>query len=397
MRILIINSLYRPLFFGGAEKSVTLLAEALARTGDQVSVITLHPGSEETIEELNGVRVYRVPLDNIYWPYGQERKHNSLQRLEWHLKDVWNRKAAKRVGNILDIEKPDVMHTNVIAGFSISVWREARKRNIPIIHTLRDYYMLCPRSTLFHNGSICQRRCLECRCLTFNRRQASTLVDLVVSNSSYVLETHRRHGYFKGVPSKVIYNIADSFMETHKATPAADSGSLTFGFIGSILPEKGLDVVLEATTKLVNTHWHLRIAGGGLTRYIEQLKHRFGDPRIEWLGFTNSKEFYSSIDVAVISSVWAEPLPRTLIESFAAGKSAICARSGGIPEIASLGRTVETYQAKDVEALANIMNRALANVDVWRSGGFKNPSANAAFSAAAVINRYRAAYRGEVA
>src|SRR5450432_3625911 len=43
MRILIVNTLYPPLQVGGAEKSVSLLAEALGRTGDEVSVVSLHP------------------------------------------------------------------------------------------------------------------------------------------------------------------------------------------------------------------------------------------------------------------------------------------------------------------------------------------------------------------
>ena len=53
MRILIINTLYPPLTVGGAERSVCLLAEALARSGDCVSVVTLHPGSEEIVEKIN--------------------------------------------------------------------------------------------------------------------------------------------------------------------------------------------------------------------------------------------------------------------------------------------------------------------------------------------------------
>ena len=101
MRVLMINTLYPPLIVGGAEKSVFLLAEALARAGDQVSVVTLHAGSEETIESQNGIRVYRLPMDNRYWPFGR-RKQSLAARLLWHIADVWNRKAARRVARILD-------------------------------------------------------------------------------------------------------------------------------------------------------------------------------------------------------------------------------------------------------------------------------------------------------
>jgi len=151
MRIVIVNALYAPLILGGAERSVTLLAEELARCGDQVSVITLHPDPEETVETLNGVRVYRLPLDNRYWHYGQGARPAPAARLLWHIGDVWNRRAAERVGQILDHERPDVVHSNIITGFSVSVWQEVKKRNIRLVHTLRDYYLLCSRSALFRS------------------------------------------------------------------------------------------------------------------------------------------------------------------------------------------------------------------------------------------------------
>jgi glycosyltransferase involved in cell wall biosynthesis len=220
-------------------------------------------------------------------------------------------------------------------------------------------------------------------------------VDTVVSNSNYVLKEHARYGYFREIPSSVIYNIADCAIEIDLPARSGDSDILVFGFIGGIVPEKGIEVVLHATTMLANSNWHLRIAGAGSTSYVEDLKRRFADSRIEWLGFVNSKDFYGSIDVIVISSVFAEPLPRTLIETFAAGKSAICALSGGIPEIASLGKVVETYPAKDAEALARIMNNALTNVAVWKQGGFKDSTALGVFSEASIKSQYRAVYRGE--
>ena len=110
----------------------------------------------------------------------------------------------------------------------------------------------------------------------------------------------------------------------------------------------------------------------------------------------SANEFYHTTDVTVVSSVWAEPLPRTLIETFASGNSAICARSGGIPEIASLGKVVETYPAKDAEALARIMDYALVNVELWKRGGFKDSSALDVFSEASITSQYREVYRGNV-
>jgi glycosyltransferase involved in cell wall biosynthesis len=394
MKILIVNMLYPPYVVGGAEKSVSLLAEALARSGDDVVVVTLHPEEQESVENVNGVRVHRLPMDNCYWPFGRGRKPGAGARLRWHVADAWNRKAAARVGRILDQEKPDVVHTNVIAGFSVAVWHEVTKRNIRLVHTMRDYYLLCPRSSLFRSGSLCRRRCLDCKVLTANRRQASQLVDAVVSISDYVLDRHMQRGYFPAASSSVVYNIAGAGRSSvPKGEPGAD---LVFGYIGKLEQEKGIEIVLDATRHLSGTNWRLRIAGAGLDGYVKAMKDRFTDPRIEWLGFAEPQQFYASIDVTIVSSVWPEPLSRTVIETFAAGKSAICARSGGIPEIAVLGRTVETYPAKDTHGLAAIMDSAMNDVDRWRSGGFRDRDAMNLFSDSSITNQYRAVYEGRV-
>jgi glycosyltransferase involved in cell wall biosynthesis len=391
MKILIVNTLYPPYIVGGAEKSVSLLAEALVHFGDQVAVVTLHPESQEIVESLNGVRVYRMPMDNRYWPFERGVKPGPASRLLWHTGDAWNRRAAERIGRILDEEKPDVVHTNVIAGFSVAVWHEVKKRNIRLVHTMRDYYLLCSRSSLFRNGCTCTRRCADCTVLTANRKAASQLVDAVVSISGYVLDRHTQRGYFPEASSSVVYNIAGAgTSSTPKREPGAD---LVFGYIGKIEEEKGIRVVLEATRHLPGANWRLKIAGAGLDHYVNALKQKYTDSRIEWLGFANPQQFYASIDVTIVSSVWPEPLSRTVIETFAAGKSAICARSGGIPEIAVLGRVVETYSAKDTRALAAIMESAMQDVDRWRNGGFRDAEAMNLFSDISITERYRAIYQ----
>jgi glycosyltransferase involved in cell wall biosynthesis len=394
MKIVIINALYAPLILGGAERSVTLLAEELVRCGDHVSVITLHPDAEETVETLNGVRIYRLPLDNRYWPYGRPQRPARASRLLWHVGDVWNLRAAERVGKILDQEMPDVVHSNIVTGFSVSVWQEAKKRNIRLVHTLRDYYLLCSRSALFRKGSTCTRRCGDCAALTANRRQASQLVDAVVSISEYVLACHTRRGYFSRSASSVIYNIAGTMGNNTLSSRTDPDDPLCFGYIGRVEEEKGIEIVLAATELLSGSHWRVRIGGTGREGYIHRLKQKFTDPRIEWLGFVSPSEFYSSIDVTLISSVWPEPLSRAVIETFAAGKSAICAQSGGIPEIAQLGKVVATYPAKDPRVLAAIMDSAMADTELWRTGGFRDADALSLFTDKSIGARYREVYQG---
>lgn len=394
MKIVLISTLYPPIVVGGAEKAAAMLAEALVRRGDEVAVISLHDGAEEIVEERNGVRVYRLPLDNIYWPFGSHARKSPTKRLMWHLRDLWNWRAARRVAALLDTEKPDVVHSHAIVGFSVAVWREAKRRGIRLVHTTHDYYLMCLRSDMFPGGKKCAGSCFQCTVGTAGKRFAAQSLDEVVTVSNFVLERHRARGYFEGVKASVGYNISPPVAHmTSREMPAAD-GELVFGYIGRVERQKGIHILLAATRLLKRDNWRLRIAGAGVASFVADLKKEYPDPRIVWLGFSNAPDFYASVDTVIVSSIWEDPLPYVSIESLEYGRSLLAARSGGIPEIAALGGVVETYSAENPAALAAAMDLALGDVTRWRSGGFADPEAYIRFSETVVVEEYRARYQG---
>jgi glycosyltransferase involved in cell wall biosynthesis len=394
MKILLISTLYPPHVIGGAEKAAALLAEALVHRGHDVVMVSLHPGLDEIVEYRNGVRVYRLPVDNFYWPFGRKKKPNPLLRLGWHIREVWNTKAAARIGKILDVESPDVVHTHNICGFSLCAWQEVKRRKIRLVHTLHDYYLLCSRSTLFRNGRNCKTKCLDCKLLTVNRRGLTQLPDAVVSVSSYTLDEHIRRHCFEGVPATVIYNIHHLVKAPLRQTLNGEetSDDLVFGFIGKVEEAKGIETLLAATRQLHRPNWKLKIAGTGLDGYVRKLSKQFADSRIEWLGFTNAEEFYSSVHVVVIPSRWAEPLPYVCVESLHAGRSLICASTGGIPEISKLSELVEFFPAGDADALAGRMNLALMSPEPWRECKVPDASRLKAFREDSVVEKYLQEY-----
>jgi glycosyltransferase involved in cell wall biosynthesis len=394
MKILIISSLYPPYVIGGAEKAAAELAEAMVRRGHEVVVVSLHPKSSEVVEDRNGVRVYRLPIDNFYWPFGREKKPSPLVRLVWHIREIWNHGAARRIGKILDIERPVVVNSHNVCGFSLAAWVEVKRRRVRLVHTMHDCYLLCSRSVLFRNGKNCEKRCLDCQVLTFNRRDLSRLPDSLVPVSQYTLQEHVTRHYFEGVPATVIYNIHGTIgqPQQHALNNAKMSNDLVFGFIGRVEEEKGIETLLAATGQLKQLNWKLRIAGKGLEGYVQKLSERYSDPRIEWLGFTNAANFYSSVDVIIIPSLLNEALPYVCVESLHAGKSLICALSGGIPEIARLSNIVEFFPAGNANALAERMNLALSSPEVWRERKLPEASKLAAFREEYVVEKYLREY-----
>jgi len=157
MHIIVANNIYPPIMAGGAELIVSYLCEGLANRGHRVTVIsTCGPEMEPyPVEMRNGVEVIRYFPRNRYWTFaraalkGQELGfRDKINTARWHLKDAWNRDAGRHARAIFMSSRPDVLHTHVIDGFSATIWYEAKRIGIPVIHTAHDYHLICPRAFL---------------------------------------------------------------------------------------------------------------------------------------------------------------------------------------------------------------------------------------------------------
>ncbi|WP_200970449.1 glycosyltransferase, partial [Klebsiella pneumoniae] len=205
MKITIINTLYYPYRLGGAEVSVQVLAESLVKRNVEVTVLTLHEGKNLKIDSVNGIKIYYLPLLNCYWPYDSS-EHSKIHRLQWHIKDLYNRKMVKLVNTILQDLRPDIVHTNNLSGFSVGVWRVLRKMNIPIVHTTRDYYLFHPNSTLFKNGKNIKPTNIFVKLNVLYKKYMSQDVDAFIGISKYISDFHYRFGFANKGLHGYIYN-----------------------------------------------------------------------------------------------------------------------------------------------------------------------------------------------
>lgn len=395
MKVAFLTTLYAPYLFGGAEKAATLLAEALAAEGHEVCAITLHPKDTEEVEQVNGVRVYRLPLDNLYWPFQREREPKGWMKAVWHLRDIWNLRAARRVGRILDIERPDVVHSHTIAGFSAAALNQVKRRGIRLVHTMHDYYLICHRSSMFRGGAPCQSRCKDCATATIPRRWASNKIDAAIPVSHYLLGRHRREGYLEGTLAQVLPNI-NNFLgaeQLQSALPSRQNSPIIFGYIGRVEKPKGIEVLLEACSNLQGD-WSLRVAGYAEPQYLDELHQRFPLANVEWLGFTKAREFYRSVDVCIVPSIWAEPQPYVVIEALDENRSLIVSNSGGLPEMAEFAAKCSVFPTGDAEALLAILRDAQANPAAWRQGGFRSQEIRDRFLTRNIVAAHERVYTG---
>jgi glycosyltransferase involved in cell wall biosynthesis len=360
MKVLLINSLYHPVRYGGAERSVQYLAESLFDLGHDVVVVTLRPKKADPVGVTGGVKVIRLPLRNLYWPFDDKPRPAPLRKL-WSAIDTYNPAMERALFEIIKREDPSIVHTNNLHGFSVAAWRAAKRNNKPILHTLRDYYLVCGRSTRWQVGGTCKATCLPCRPVLAMRGRCTPWVDGVAANSQFILDLHRDLGCFTQAKIRRAIHTPCPLAPHPRAFDIGVPGrKLVFGFLGRLHPIKGVNLLLRTFLQRPDYRWKLLIAGDGAPHYKNRL-HALGksgtqDGAIEFLGQSDADEFFERIDILCVPSLWEEPLSRAVIEAGARGIPVIASRRGGHPEVVEDGKTGLLFEPNEPRSLATAID-----------------------------------------
>jgi glycosyltransferase involved in cell wall biosynthesis len=138
------------------------------------------------------------------------------------------------------------------------------------------------------------------------------------------------------------------------------------GFVGRLVPHRGLDTLLEALARHRHAAWRLTVVGDGPER--ERLERLATDlrlaARIRWVGALPPErmpELWSVLDLLVVPSqptaVWNEPVSTTLLEAMAHAVTVIGSDAGVLPELIDAAGLVTP--AGDATALASALERVL--------------------------------------
>jgi glycosyltransferase involved in cell wall biosynthesis len=353
MKVMIVNSLYWPNIIGGAEKSTQIIAENLKKSGIETIFVTV--SDKEKIDYVNGVKVYYIYHSSVYWSYYSKTKKAFIKAL-WHIASLYNFSILKRIDRILKKEKPDVVNTNNLSEFSVGIWKVIKKNRIPVVHTLRDFSLVCPRATLFKGNDICRRKNLMCILMLNFRKLFSKYVDSVVGNSNFVLNEHINSGFFKDSKKYVVYN---SLETANIDSPTKNTrGRIKFGYIGHLSYHKGIEFLLELFKDIGTDELH--VFGRGITEeYEKYLKERYKSDNIAFYGYKNVEEAFNIIDVLIVPSLCHDVLPRVIYEAYSYGIPVIGSDRGGIPEIINKGKTGFVFRAGTEDGL-------LSRIDIFK-------------------------------
>lgn len=374
-----VNNLFKPNLVGGAEISVDALATGLREKGCKVSILTLG----DDLDGQNDCYYLRPKFLKSIWPVKKDR--NFFQRLHFQfIGDINQYHLLRRISAVLDEFQPDVVHTNNLAGIGTGIWKLCSKKNIPIVHTLRDYYQLCAKQSMFSDGANCNYQCQSCSLLTKVRLTNSKYVNYVVGNSRFTLDVHVRNGYFPYAKSRVISGgLTDKFLK--QALRSKINNDLVVGYLGQIIPSKGLEDIVC----LANTLEHVKffIAGNGNDNYIDSLKGEVVNNNIIWLGRVDAIDFFAKINLLIVPSYWHEPLPRVIYEAYSQGVNVLATNTGGNPEVIYPTHKEYLYEPGNKEQL----KRNFENFDFIESEKLKEHSLN--FTSDRISSGYYEIYR----
>jgi glycosyltransferase involved in cell wall biosynthesis len=336
MRVLIVNATGADESRGGVERGVALAAGALAERGVEAQLLQATTLGRRPPGGL-AARVENRALDFLALPNG-------------------------RFDEIVDWFRPDVVHTHNLPGVTTGVWEAARRRGIPVVHSLHDYYALCPRASLMdRRGQACANH-PTCAVRTKRLLRFAGGVSVVTGVSDSIVDAHR--SLFPAARFEVLRNPYVAFNDVELRPPAREP--MTVGYLGGLTREKGIGELLAAAAQLAHDdRFRFRIAGHGrLTEAVRGQAARL--PNLTYDGVVrpgDKRAFIESCDVGVIPSIWAEPGGPThvLVEWLTAQRPTLVSARGGLAEVSGGGVVpVEPTAAGIAEAL-----RELAEPAAW--------------------------------
>lgn len=323
-------------------------------------------------------------------------------------KDGYNQeKVNQYFAEILESYQPDVAHIGHLNHLSTGLVAELKKQNIPIVFTLHDFWLMCPRGQFlqinFGNKDFyqvcdgqedkkCAKNCYNRYFSGLKETQEQDLtywknwvaarmnatrslvkdIDLFIAPSQYL--KNRFIQDFDIPKDKIVY--LDYGFPTHYLNPITkkEKTHFTFGYIGTHIPAKGIDLLIKAFTK-VKYPAILKIFGrnrGQGTKALENLAAQCAH-KIEFCGeYINqnlAQVVFSNVDCIVVPSIWTENAPLVIHEAQSCHIPVITADVGGMKEYVHHLKNGLLFEHRNQKSLTTQLNFAIENGNLMEELG----------------------------
>ncbi len=368
MKILMVNKFLYPR--GGSESYMLYLAEHLKKLGHEVEFFGMFD-ENNTVGNSKGLYTQNMDFHST-----------GLARFLYPFKIIYSVEAKKKIMQVIDDFKPDIVHMNNI-NFQLtpSIIYGVKKKGVPLVQTVHDYQMICPNHLLynFDKNTPCEKcvngshiNCIKNNCIHgskvksilgvieakfYSWLKTYKKVDLFVCPSNF-LESKllSARGYYKG-KTKTIHNFIDK--ERFSNTDRKEDAYIVF--VGRLSKEKGIENIAAAAKLLPEVTFV--VAGSGPDE--DMLK---GVDNIKLAGFlTGDKltELMGNAKVLLLPSVCYENCPLSILEAHALGVPVVTMNSGGMAELVKDGVTGTLVNDPTPEGIALKIKETIENEEYY--------------------------------
>ncbi len=336
MKILLYSSVFYP-STGGIETISATLAKNISELGHECIVVTETPLNSKQEKQVN-YQVVRQPN----W-----RKRLAIAR------------------------QCSLIHAN---GSSVAMYPYARLAKIPFIWTHNGYQISCVDGLGWVDGvptpmtpGASLKYYLQSKGWLYFLKEAFKLtlrryiakrVDLNIACTNWVAQR-------QPLPNQIVAYTPYPLRKFQQLAPTKKH-IYDFIYVGRLVSEKGVSDLIKAFHKLVYQAEYkdnnLAIVGdGNLRQELEELVKKLNlEQKIFFLGSKRDQaliEVINQAKIAVVPSVWEEPMGGVALELLAANKNLIVSASGGHAEC--VGDAALKFSNGDVDSLYNCMKKLL--------------------------------------
>ncbi len=362
MKVTIIHNLYPPYARGGAEQVVCKTVQGLVDSGHHVVVITLAPDREE--REIQGnVIIYRIRPKNIF-SYLDAQKKNLFSRFLWHVFDIWNKSSEQIIKNILEQEKPDVVHTHNLMGIGFLIPRVIRALNIPHVHTVHDVQLVEPSGIILKKKENSFRYTgMFVRLYALLMRSLLGSPNVIISPSQFLLQFYEKWGFFPVSNRVVLRNpvFLDHAPEEKVVRPVCK-----FLYVGQIETHKGVFFLVQSFLRFIeqtpgSSELHIVGTGSQMKELEIMCAHQDAIILHGKVPHDQLKSFFERSDITIVPSLCYENSPTVIFESFSSQTPVLASNIEGIAELIKEGENGRTFSAGDMDSLQKLFLWCIQN------------------------------------
>jgi glycosyltransferase involved in cell wall biosynthesis len=352
MRILQVVHQFPPEKVGGTEIYTQGLARQLRKCGHEMIVLYRGSGTRSPIAtpKVEGIKRYEV-----------EAQADRDAPLPLFLLSFRNLQAERIFAQVLDWERPDLVHFQHLMGLSPRFIPMAGSRRIATVLTLHDYWFLCPNAQLIlPNGRSCSHdlwgfQCVHCfakrvqtppvmlvaplivpllayRTHVLRRRLRE--MDVIIAPTSWTRDIFNARGYSADKIKVIGHGISEL---VHRSARCKVRLPLRFAYLGGIAWQKGVHVLIRAFQGIKPGQAVLTIYGDqrAFPEYTKELQRMAEGSAVSFGGQIEHAQVgavLTDVDALIVPSLWPETSCLVVQEAFAAQVPVIASDIGALRE-----------------------------------------------------------------